>query len=390
MSKNKYRIPLFYLVTTLYWFALYAYVPYLSPYATSIGASYKMVGLIVGSYGFTQMVLRIPLGIISDTLNKRKIFVIGGVLLGFISSMGMAILPYPGWLLVFRSLAGASAAAWVAYSVLFSSYFEDHEAPKAIGIINSFTSLGQALAMAFGMVAAQFFRQEITFWVASIGGAIGLVASFWVVDKPVENRKPLKVHQLLEVGKDLQLLLVSGLAILSQLVTFGTTYGFTPVVANDLGASNFELGLLTLLSTLPVVFASAFSGSVLVKRWGEGKTIVIGFLISALACIAIPYSGNMLILYITQIIGGFGRGISFPLLMGLSIKTVPGERRATAMGFFQAIYGLGMFMGPVIVGFFGDTIGMVWGFWATGMMSLAGAAITAVITKKASQGVSFS
>jgi len=59
--------------------SLYAYVPILSPYAESLGASYKMVGMIIGSYGFTQMLLRIPLGIISDKMGNRKLFIISGI-----------------------------------------------------------------------------------------------------------------------------------------------------------------------------------------------------------------------------------------------------------------------------------------------------------------------
>ena len=39
---------LFCVVTVLYWFSLYTYVPILPVYASSLGASYKLVGLIVG------------------------------------------------------------------------------------------------------------------------------------------------------------------------------------------------------------------------------------------------------------------------------------------------------------------------------------------------------
>ena len=63
----------------LFWFSVYTYPSFLSTYAVgTLGAGKVMAGLIVGSYGFTQMVLRIPLGIASDVLKKRKLFVMGG------------------------------------------------------------------------------------------------------------------------------------------------------------------------------------------------------------------------------------------------------------------------------------------------------------------------
>ena len=70
--KRKYRLPLFCLVTGLFWFSMYTYVPVLTSYIESLGASHKMAGTIVGSYGFVQMILRIPLGILSDRMHKKR------------------------------------------------------------------------------------------------------------------------------------------------------------------------------------------------------------------------------------------------------------------------------------------------------------------------------
>lgn len=60
MSTKKKNINLFIFVTAFYWLSIYAYIPTFSPYIESLGASHKMIGLILGSYGFTQMLIRIP------------------------------------------------------------------------------------------------------------------------------------------------------------------------------------------------------------------------------------------------------------------------------------------------------------------------------------------
>ena len=68
----------------LFWFSVYTYPSFLTTYATdTLGATKVMAGMIVGSYGLTQMVLRIPLGIVSDIIRKRKPF----VMLGFALSI---------------------------------------------------------------------------------------------------------------------------------------------------------------------------------------------------------------------------------------------------------------------------------------------------------------
>lgn len=53
-------IYLFCAVTALFWFAMYTYVPILAPYVEHLGGSLSMAGLVVGAYGVTQMVIRIP------------------------------------------------------------------------------------------------------------------------------------------------------------------------------------------------------------------------------------------------------------------------------------------------------------------------------------------
>jgi MFS family permease len=41
-------------------------------------------------------------------------------------------------------------------------------------------------------------------------------------------------------------------------------------------------------------------------------------------------------------------------MMGLSIKEIALEKRNTAMGFFQAVYGIGMSTGPIVMGYMVD------------------------------------
>ncbi len=375
MDKKEYRIPLFCIVTALFWFSLYSYVPVFSTYIESLGASYSMIGLIVGSYGFTQMLLRIPLGIVSDRLNKRKIFVVAGIASSLVSALGLLGFTNVGVILLSRSMAGVAAASWVAFTVMFSSYFKKDQATQAMGFLSSLNSAGQMTAMFLGGIVAQYFSPRATFALGAVAAFICLLMSFGIVEKEAENPKRMELSRLISVARNRNFILVCFLAILSQFITFATVYGFTPVAAEAIGANSFQLGLLTSLSTLPGIFAAAMSGSVFAKRLGEVKTVVTGFVICTLSTVVIPYLGSVWVLCVAQVIGGFGRGMILPLLMGLSIKNVEEAKRATAMGFFQAIYGIGMFLGPFAVGIISDTAGLEWGFWITGIVGLAGAAM---------------
>jgi MFS family permease len=379
------RVALFYAITSLYWFSLYTYVPTLSPYARSIGASYRMVGMIIGSYGFIQLLLRIPLGLFSDNTGRRKVFVVLGVLFSLLSAVGLYVSRNPFSLLVSRSLSGVAASMWVVFTVLFVGYFDSGDAPKAIGLINSFTSLGQICAMLLGGWVAGRFGETAPFVVGACGAAMGLVLSLGATEVRSSGNGRLDLRGFVSVVSDPHLLIVSLLAVVVQLLTFGTVYGFTPVIAKSIGASDFETGVLATLAILPTVFVAAMSGTVFRRVFGERNTIAGSFILIAASCFYIPYARQMMPLYVAQVIGGIGRGTALPLLMGLSIRSVPVERRATAMGFFQAVYAFGMFIGPVLVGFLSDIVGLSWGFWAVGLLGVAGALLTLLLVGEAAR-----
>lgn len=47
---------------------------------------------------------------------------------------------------------------------------------------------------------------------------------------------------------------------------------------------------------------------------------------------------------------GIGDAITFPLLMSMVMDGVETHLMTTTMGFYQAAYGIGMIIGPVILG----------------------------------------
>jgi len=161
-----------------------------------------------------------------------------------------------------------------------------------------------------------------------------------------------------------------------MMIAHSTTFGFIPVAAKNLGATSFHLGLLTTITTIPGILSSYLSGSYFSKTMGEKNTVTIGFLLLAVSCILVPFIDRLYFLYFNQMLNGFSQGMIFPVLMGLSIKNVRANKRGTAMGFFQAIYGLGMFMGPIFVGTISDFAGLKMGFWMIGLVGILGAVLT--------------
>ncbi|SDF53635.1 MFS transporter [Sporolituus thermophilus] len=355
------------------WFSLYTYVAILPGYALSLGASYKMVGLITGAYGFTQMALRLPLGVVSDFFGRRKIFIIWGLVFCAVSGFGLWYTDSVWGLLFFRGLAGIAATAWVLHTILFVSYYPADRTPQAMGIINAVSNGGQLLALFLGGLIAMYISERATFLLGAVGGSLGLLVGLFVKDAPVAKPAAVRLGDLFKMAQEPMLALTSLLAMILQLLTYGAIYGFTPVVARKIGVTNFELGMLPALFTVPGVFASFFSGTFFTERVGIRRTLLIGFVLTIIACVAIPYCTSIWELYATQFVSGFGRGLLFPVLMALSLKNIDPAKKTTAMGYFQTVYGAGMFVGPVVCGLIADSFGLVYSFWAIGLILTLGA-----------------
>ena len=157
-----------------------------------------------------------------------------------------------------------------------------------------------------------------------------------------------------------------------QVIAYGTVFGFVPLVAKNLGASYAEIGLLPTIYLLPGIIASLLSATFFRRIFSERFMVTGGFLMMAAGCFVIPFVPDIMTLFMTQAIAGFARGLVFPILMGLGISDIAGNRQATAMGFFQTIYSMGMFVGPLVVGAISGWAGMFWGFMFVGMTGMLG------------------
>ena len=366
------RVPLFYIVVALFWFALYAYVPFVSPYAESMGADMRLIGLIVGAYGFAQMVIRFPLGIISDRLGRRKVFVLLGI--GFTALSGFVVFffPNPYMLLVTRALGGVAASTWVTFSVLNAAYYKPQDIAKSVGYINGANSLGTIVSLLIGGWVAQRLGVPYAFLLGGFVGLGALFMGFGIKEKRVIVSDPPSWASLIGVARNPLLLFAAVLGVLIQFVRFTSVFGFTPLVAASLNANPFQLGLLGVLSTLPGLFVSPLVGTVLLRKFGIKKLLIIGFALAGLSCVLIPFSQNLWQLFAIQIIGSAGMSAVFTLLMSLCIRDIAAERRAAAMGFFQAVYGLGMFLGPFAIGWVSHNFGLPPAFMIAGAVAFLG------------------
>ena len=74
------------------------------------------------------------------------------------------------------------------------------------------------------------------------------------------------------------------------------------------------------------------------------------FALTGLYCVLVPLTGSRMLIFLLQAFPGMSTGILLSYLTSESMKEVPEDKKSTAMGFFQAVYAVGMTGFPAAAG----------------------------------------
>jgi MFS family permease len=297
-----------------------------------------------------------------------------GMALTAVGALGFIWAPSPWFLVIARGVTGVAACAWVAITVMYSGYFPPKQAARAIAGMGVTNGLGQIVATYSGGLAADAWGWRAPF-VLSIGtGIAGVLCLTLCAERTDSSRKPSAFSwgRMWRVGTGKTLLIVSTISALNTYATYTTIFGYVPVYAKELGASRAELGLLTAVSLIPFTLAQPVAAR-LVERIGFRTTIVLGLALASVMTLATPLATSFWAVTWLQIVAGVGRGLLGVSLMSLAILSVDQCERATAMGVYQAVYAIGMFLGPLAGGIIGEQFGLGAVFITTGLITLAAA-----------------
>lgn len=365
-TAQRRTIAIYAVAVFLYWISLYLYLPTLPAYAESKTDSLALVGTALSMYGLWQALVRLPLGIVSDWLGRRKVFILAGFAL---SGLGAYLVGTAGSInavIVGRAVTGLAAGTWVPLVVAFSSLFPPEDAVKASSLLTFIGSVGRVLATGVTGTLNQWGQR---IWgggpfagypLAYFGAATAAVLAILALLPAREERRPPKQPSFSALGRLItrkDVLLPSLLSTVAQYGNWMATFTYIPLLAAGLGASDVTVSLMLSFNLL-VYTASNLGASALSDRVGARTLVYISFVLMAAGLAGAALSSTMVALWAAQMAIGISQGFAYPVLMGLSIRYVDDAQRSSAMGLHQSVYAIGMFAGPWLGGILADGIGL--------------------------------
>ncbi|ECG1392244.1 TPA_asm: MFS transporter [Salmonella enterica subsp. houtenae serovar 45:g,z51:-] len=367
-SKNVF---IFFATSVLFFVSIHAFDPFLAPYIRSIKVESKTMGFIIGATGLASMLLRFPIGIISDKLFKRKLIIQIGLLFTIIAWPLAYLHPTAETLFTAKVADGVTSATWVIYNVLFVSMFPPLQAASAIALLSVASPAGSFIGIAVAGFVATEFGPESSFLVASCSALLALILTCFVNEPKIERPSEMPGTSAVKIQlHNKSVWLLGLLCALVTLVPFATRDTLTPLLAQDHGMHVASLATLSATHLFFYALSTALCAPFFYKYLGLYKTAIIGGVLQAASAIVMPLAPDMMTIFIVQALAGVGFGMISTVLSSLVILNTPAWQQSTRLGLFQSIYSAGTFLGPVLVGYIKFYFDITNGFFVVGVIAI--------------------
>jgi MFS family permease len=355
-GSHRTLLAIYIVISFLYGLCLYVYMPTLPNYVQSKSQDLAQVGVILAQYGLWQAIVRWPLGMAADWVGRRKPFILGGLLLCGMGAWITGAAQDAQGLLIGRAVTGVAASTWVPMTVLFSSLFPPREAVRATSILTAVLSVGRMVGTSSTGTLNGIGGYPLAFYVAAAAAIAAALVLLPARETPHTPRAP-SLQSTGRIFARRDVLMPSLLSAVGQYATWAVPFGFLPILADRLGATPVLQSMFVTFNIALVTLGGLVAAGV-ANRVGALRLVRTSFVLLAAGIGTAALAGSLAAIWVAHLFIGVALGISYPVLMGLSIREVGENERSTAMGLHQAIYAAGMFAGPWLSGILAEALGL--------------------------------
>ncbi|HEY8449470.1 MAG TPA: MFS transporter [Bacillota bacterium] len=332
--------------------SFYLLLPTLPLFIQELGGLETHVGLSVGVFNITAVLIRPVAGLLLDRYGRRPFF-LGGVAL---FALCMYAYGWVGSLAALFVLRFVHGIGWAFGTTSATTTVADVVPPARRGEGMGWYGLAMTLSMAVGPLLATWTLAGWSYrGVFVLGTILALLAlaSVSLVRHPFRPAAEQRRLQLLEPA-------AFPVALCMLLLTFayGAVTTFLPLLAVSLAANP---GTFFLVYALALTAARPLAGK-LSDRLGEARIAVPAVSLAAAAMLVISAATGVGGLILAAILYGIGFGSAHPTMQAALLRLVPRERFGVGSATFSTAFDLGIALGSTLLGWAADAWGYRWVF----------------------------
>jgi MFS transporter, FHS family, glucose/mannose:H+ symporter len=321
----------------------------------------SQAGMLISVQSIGGLIVAIMSFVIVDSLNKKKVIVISGILMCvFLMSIGIKM-PLSILFLVFIMLGLATAGANIISNAVMSETVINHP-EKSINFMHTIFSLGAVTAP----ILSNYFYSN--FGVSAVFFIMGGFAFLWsmyalfafrkdVVQKLVKH----EINPKTRLKEMMQVIKISGMKELGVIAYLATCWQLAAIYYVSMLFSgmtgNASDGALALSCLFLGMMVSRFLYSKVAHQLSPGRVLAIGCALASMVWISAMLTNVVLLKTILIAISGFICGNNFPIVFSTACRLSP-KYTATALGVCFLSYYIALFTFIPFIGAVGQSIGL--------------------------------
>lgn len=313
-------------------------------YLDALGAATSMVGIVVGAFGITALLVRPFAGPAFDSFSRKRLLLIAQSLI-CISLVGYGIVDSIPALFCVRLLHGIGIGCSGPLGMsLVSEFLPVSKMASGISIYALAQSFAQVTGPAIGLFLVDSVGFSNAYFIAATSVLVAMVGVFFVRE-PQRERLPYRfapnrmfAREAVPKAIALCLLSIAFAGVTSYLVLYGNLLGVEGM------GTYFIVYALCLVATRPLF-------GKLADRFGTPRVLLVGCLFFAASYVMLwqvrDFAGFMGV----AVVGSAGFGACAPLIQSMALGSVPVERRGAASNTAFTGLDVGVLIGPATAGF---------------------------------------
>ena len=341
---------------------MFLILPIFAIYAQTLegGQDHTMVGLALGAYGLTQVLLQLPFGIASDKYGRKKVIYIGMLIFiigSVVAAMGTDIIT----VIIGRAIQGAGAVSAVVMALVADSTREEHRT-KAMATIGGTIGVTFALSLVGGPLLNQSIGVPGIFWMTAILSAFAIGVVKFLVPDPIQSQfhsdaetAPTKIKEVIRNTQLLRLNFGAFSLHAAQMAMFVVV----PFALKETSGMNENQHWIVYLPVLTISFVLMLPAIIYGEKRAKLKPVFIGAVATMLFA-QLMFAVNIHSFW-GVVAALFFYFLAFNLLEAtlpsLISKLAPAASKGTAIGVHNTAQSFGIFVGAVFGGYLAGNYG---------------------------------